>query len=789
MVDSPILGIPQVGPNQNNKETTINDGISIIERSLNDVHVLTTGVNATISSTDFRRHQVLQIVPTAGSLIISVPAQKRFFAAYNASGTHAFTLRRVGDVSGGITVAAGSYVVCYQDGTNPIKLVADSAAAAFASTFITLSDAPATYTGQALKLARVNAAENALEFWTLDQSVLQLNDTPNSYTPLQYLRVNAAGTGFEYVSANPGGETEFILLTDVPLAYTGAGGYFVKVKSTADGLEFVNGTGLFDFTDLGDVPASYTGESGRLVMVNATEDGLEFVDYPSFGSLVTLALSTANDGFEAGILNPWETEVEADITYYDVSATVGAFGPGAGSYSMVVDGTVASTAISLVLDLTLYTDAANLDNSARITVPYMFIDTLSTGATGTVEVECLSSVGAVLSTLASGTISSPGAWLSGSVVGNIPSGTRSVRIVVTTENGGDPILAGWDGFACLLRITEALSFIDLPDTPAAYTGNAGKVAKVNSAADAIEFSFVTATQITNMPSTLTGQAGKVLQVNPAGTAYVLTELFPAYDIDEAYMVLRVNVTGTGLEWVAGGGGGVTDGDKGDITISGGGTTWTIDAGAVTLGKMADMATASLLGRATAGTGSPEVLSPSQVRTILNVANGATANASDASLRDRATHTGTQDVSTITGLNEAIQDMLGTFLLEGSGIDLTYDDTANTLTIAATGSSALTINTRTANYTLALVDAGAYVRMNLAGANTLTVPKNSVVAFPIGTVIHLRQVGAGKTTVSPVDGTVTINTPETTNLRKQGSSASLIKVATDTWDLTGDLELV
>lgn len=100
-----------------------------------------------------------------------------------------------------------------------------------------------------------------------------------------------------------------------------------------------------------------------------------------------------------------------------------------------------------------------------------------------------------------------------------------------------------------------------------------------------------------------------------------------------------------------------------------------------------------------------------------------------------------------------------------------------------------VNTRTANYTLVLTDAGNYVRMNVVGANTLTVPKNSAVAFPVGTVIHLRQAGAGQTTVSPVDGDVTINTPESYSLRKQGSSASLIKVATDTWDLSGDLVAV
>lgn len=90
------------------------------------------------------------------------------------------------------------------------------------------------------------------------------------------------------------------------------------------------------------------------------------------------------------------------------------------------------------------------------------------------------------------------------------------------------------------------------------------------------------------------------------------------------------------------------------------------------------------------------------------------------------------------------------------------------------------------YTLVLSDDSKRVSMNNASANTLTVPPNSSVAFPVGTQIIIKQKGAGQTTIAAGVG-VTINSADgALKLRIQYSSAVLTKSATDTWELEGDI---
>ena len=91
-----------------------------------------------------------------------------------------------------------------------------------------------------------------------------------------------------------------------------------------------------------------------------------------------------------------------------------------------------------------------------------------------------------------------------------------------------------------------------------------------------------------------------------------------------------------------------------------------------------------------------------------------------------------------------------------------------------------------SYTLALTDKGELVTMTNAAANTLTVPPNSSVAFPIGTQIVVEQGGAGTTTIAAGAGVTLNSAGSLLDLASQYSTLVLIKKATDTWLVAGDL---
>jgi len=107
-----------------------------------------------------------------------------------------------------------------------------------------------------------------------------------------------------------------------------------------------------------------------------------------------------------------------------------------------------------------------------------------------------------------------------------------------------------------------------------------------------------------------------------------------------------------------------------------------------------------------------------------------------------------------------------------------------------GLTSFTVGTaNTSDYTAVLADQYQVLEvMNKATAIAFKIPTNASVAFPIGTVITVLNIGAGTCTISAV-------TPGTTTVLSAGAVAAAptlaqyktavcIKTATDTWYVVG-----
>lgn len=259
-----------------------------------------------------------------------------------------------------------------------------------------------------------------------------------------------------------------------------------------------------------------------------------------------------------------------------------------------------------------------------------------------------------------------------------------------------------------------------------------------------------------------GQDGKIARYNGSGWSF--------FDLPSEGMLAPIADEGTVLCTHSGaladfvGAGGIADGAVTAAKLATNSVTTTKIADAnVTNAKLANMTANTLKGRS-ASTGVPQDLSASAARSLLNVADGATANSSDATLLARANHTGTQAISTVSGL----QDALDAKVAKAPSVN------------AQTGTS----------YTLVIGDAGNIVTMSNSSANTLTIPANASVAFGTGTIINVLRLGTGVTTIQGATG-VTVNGVSAGSgaMPNRYQGVSLTKIATNTWVASGDIETV
>jgi hypothetical protein len=95
------------------------------------------------------------------------------------------------------------------------------------------------------------------------------------------------------------------------------------------------------------------------------------------------------------------------------------------------------------------------------------------------------------------------------------------------------------------------------------------------------------------------------------------------------------------------------------------------------------------------------------------------------------------------------------------------------------------NSHTDSYTLALSDRGKSILMN-GTSKTLTIPANSAVAFPVGTVFIVVNINSSALSIAITTDTLTLANSTTTGTRTlaQNGIATCVKIAATSWLISG-----
>jgi hypothetical protein len=122
---------------------------------------------------------------------------------------------------------------------------------------------------------------------------------------------------------------------------------------------------------------------------------------------------------------------------------------------------------------------------------------------------------------------------------------------------------------------------------------------------------------------------------------------------------------------------------------------------------------------------------------------------------------------------------------------TISGAANTLTVDGTdvvGFKNIPQNSRSADYTLVLADAGKHIFHPVGDntARTFTIPANSSVAYPIGTAITFINMAVADVTIAITTDTLTLSPAGTTGSRTLATngSATCVKITSTEWLISG-----
>ena len=448
-----------------------------------------------------------------------------------------------------------------------------------------------------------------------DSATLQLNhcDRLNFSTNLGVTVVGRTAT----IDATGGAASgTYVGLTDTPASFAGDAEQFVRVNTTQTALEHVAGetiadlpaqTGLDTVNDL----VAIWDASAQDTVNAAIDDLVGSVGVASWNGRTGTVVPVSADYTAAQVTNApaggiAATDVQAAITELDTEKSA------IGHQHTLADVTDSGALAALNTVGSAEIDANSVDFTKQADIATQTIVGRTTAATGDPEALTVTQALAVLGVEAgaaappydtadlvdgAATFAKQGDITSQRLVGRTTAATGDPEEIQIDALPAQVSPVATDSLLAQRQADGALIKIAVGDLPSAGGGAVDSVFTRSGDVIAVAGDY-TAALVTNAPAGNIAATDVQAALNELDAEKaLLAHQHTLADVTDSGALAALNTVGTAE----------------------------IDNDAVTLAKLANIATASFLGRITAATGDPEVLTATQSRSILNVADGATAN--------------------------------------------------------------------------------------------------------------------------------------------------------------------